>query len=139
MSKISQGLKALAKELDIPVIALSQLNRAVETRGGSKRPQLSDLRDSGSIEQDADIVAFIYRPEYYQILEDENGRSLKGIAEIDFAKHRNGGTGATEVRFEAEFARFSDIKTGQFPTAAPYSPSAWITANRDFDEGGSPF
>lgn len=105
--------------MDIPVIALSQLNRAVETRGGSKRPQLSDLRDSGSIEQDADIVAFIYRPEYYQILEDENGRSLKGIAEIDFAKHRNGGTGATEVRFEAEFARFSDIKTGQFPSVTP--------------------
>ena len=139
VSKISQGLKALAKELDIPVIALSQLNRAVETRGGSKRPQLSDLRDSGSIEQDADIVAFIYRPEYYQILEDENGRSLKGIAEIDFAKHRNGGTGATEVRFEAEFARFSDIKTGQFPAAAPYSPSAGIAANRRENDEDIPF
>ena len=139
ISRISQGLKALAKELDIPVIALSQLSRAVETRGGSKRPQLSDLRESGSIEQDADIVAFIYRPEYYQILEDENGRSLKGIAEIIFAKHRNGGIGTVEVEFEEQFARFSDIKTGQFPAAAPYSPSAGITANRDLDDNSIPF
>lgn len=139
ISRISQGLKALAKELDIPVIALSQLSRAVETRGGSKRPQLSDLRESGSIEQDADIVCFIYRPEYYQILEDENGRSLKGIAEIIFAKHRNGGLGTVEVEFEEQFARFSDIKTGQFPTTAPYSPSAGITANRRENDEDIPF
>jgi replicative DNA helicase len=138
ISRISQGLKALAKELDIPVIALSQLSRAVETRGGSKRPQLSDLRESGSIEQDADIVCFIYRPEYYGITEDENGRSLAGIAEIDFAKHRNGGTGVEEVRFEAQFAKFSNLIDTQFPGTTPvqnavpdWSPSAGITANRN--------
>lgn len=143
VSDISKGLKALAKELDVPVIALSQLSRAVETRGGSKRPQLSDLRDSGSIEQDADIVGFIYRPEYYSILEDENGRSLKGVAEIIFAKHRNGPTGTVEVRFEEQFAKFSDLEP-QTPTIpltkkngeeliVPYNPSAGITANRSED------
>lgn len=137
VSDISQGLKAIAKDLDIPVIALSQLSRAVETRGGAKRPQLSDLRDSGSIEQDADIVGFIYRPEYYGILEDENGQSLKGVAEIIFAKHRNGPTGTVEVKFEEQFARFTDLKSAQFPGTPPvqnavpeWSPSAGITANR---------
>lgn len=131
ISRISQGLKALAKELDVPVIALSQLSRAVETRGGAKRPQLSDLRDSGSIEQDADIVAFIYRPEYYEILEDENGQSLKGIAEIIFAKHRNGGTGTEQVRFEAEFAKFSDLNkpTQNNQSIPPYNPAV-TSANR---------
>lgn len=109
VSFISRSLKQLAKELEIPVIALSQLSRAVETRGGSKRPQLSDLRESGGIEQDADIVAFVYRPEYYGIKEDEEGQSLKGIAEIIVAKHRNGATKTVKVRFEAEYTRFSDL------------------------------
>ncbi len=109
VSMISRSLKGLAKELDVPVIALSQLNRSVETRGGSKRPQLSDLRESGSIEQDADIVSFIYRPEYYGILEDEEGQSQKGMAEIIIAKHRNGGLGTIKLRFVGEYTRFEDM------------------------------
>lgn len=114
---ISQGLKAIAKTLKIPVIALSQLSRAVETRGGSKRPQLSDLRQSGAIEQDADLVCFLYRPEYYQIMEDETGRSLKGVAEIIIAKHRNGALDDIEVGFESTLARFGDLKTFDAPSA----------------------
>lgn len=109
VSAISRALKGLAKELNVPVIALSQLSRAVEVRGGTKRPQLSDLRESGSIEQDADIVSFIYRPEYYQILEDEEGQSLKGIAEIIIAKHRNGALDTVKLRFVDQFARFSNL------------------------------
>ncbi len=109
ISAISRGLKGLAKELNIPVIALSQLSRAVETRGGTKRPQLSDLRESGAIEQDADIVTFIYRPEYYQILEDEEGQSLKGVAEVIIAKHRNGALGTVKLKFTDQYAKFSDL------------------------------
>ena len=114
VSNISRGLKGLAKELNIPVIALSQLSRAVETRGGTKRPQLSDLRESGSIEQDADIVGFIYRPEYYQILEDEEGMSLKGIAEFIIGKHRNGALKTVQLKFTDEFARFSNLEDPNF-------------------------
>ncbi|HEY9704260.1 MAG TPA: DnaB-like helicase C-terminal domain-containing protein, partial [Allocoleopsis sp.] len=108
ISMISRALKGLAKELNVPVIALSQLSRAVETRGGSKKPQLSDLRESGAIEQDADIVGFIYRPEYYQILEDENGNSTKGMADILISKHRNGALGEVRLRFVGEFSKFTD-------------------------------
>jgi len=108
VSAISRALKGMAKELNVPVIALSQLSRAVEVRGGTKRPQLSDLRESGSIEQDADIVSFIYRPEYYDILEDEEGNSNKGVAELIVAKHRNGETRTVKLRFTEEYARFSD-------------------------------
>ena len=114
VSAISRALKMLAKELEVPVIALSQLSRAVEVRGGSKRPQLSDLRESGSIEQDADMVAFIYRPEYYQILEDEEGQSLKNVAEIIFAKNRHGAQDTIKLRFTPEFARFSDLDDPDF-------------------------
>ena len=109
ISRISQGLKSIAKEMNIPVIALAQLSRAVETRGGTKRPQLSDLRESGSIEQDADIVAFLYRPEYYGITEDEKGRSVKGIAEFILAKHRNGALVPVMMKFESKFAKFSNL------------------------------
>ena len=109
ISTISRSLKSLAKELNVPVIALSQLSRAVETRGGAKRPQLSDLRESGAIEQDADIVSFIYRPEYYQITEWENGDPSANSAELIIAKHRNGSLEDVRLRFEGSLARFSDI------------------------------
>ena len=110
VSTISRSLKQLAKELNIPIIALSQLNRGVESREGpdGKRPQLSDLRESGAIEQDADMVCFIHRPEYYKIYQDEKGRDLHGKAEISIAKHRNGAVGDVLLEFRGEFARFSD-------------------------------
>ena len=108
VSIISRSLKGLAKELDIPIIALSQLNRGVEGRSGleGKRPQLSDLRESGAIEQDADMVCFIHRPEYYHLTEDAQGNSLLGIAEIIVAKHRNGATGDVQLKFKATYAKF---------------------------------
>ncbi len=110
VSAISRSLKAIAKELNIPIIALSQLNRSVETRGGNKRPQLSDLRESGAIEQDADIVAFIHRPEYYGLTHDESGIPIvPGTAEIIIAKHRNGATDIINLKFRAEQARFTNF------------------------------
>ncbi len=114
ISAISRALKGLAKELNVPVIALSQLSRAVEIRGGAKRPQLSDLRESGAIEQDADIVSFIYRSEYYQILEDGDGQSLKDIAEIIVSKNRNGALKTIKLRFTDRFAKFSDLGDPNF-------------------------
>lgn len=110
VSTISRSLKGLAKELNIPIIALSQLNRGVESREGidGKRPQLSDLRESGAIEQDADMVCFIHRPEYYKIFQDEKGRDLHGMAEIIIAKHRNGAVGDVLLKFRGEYARFQD-------------------------------
>ena len=112
---ISRTLKAIAKELNVPVIALSQLSRATEMRGGSKRPQLSDLRESGAIEQDADIVAFIHRPEYYGINQDENGMPTAGMAEIILAKHRNGAVCDVNLRFLKEQARFADMDDSMLP------------------------
>lgn len=111
VSVISRSLKGLAKELNIPIIALSQLNRGVEGREGleGKRPLLSDLRESGSIEQDADIVCFIHRPEYYKFYKDEKGRDLRGKAEFIIAKHRNGQVGDVMLQFRSEYARFSDM------------------------------
>ncbi len=114
VSAISRALKGLAKELSVPVIALSQLSRAVEVRGGSKKPQLSDLRESGSIEQDADMVAFIYRPEYYDIIEDEEGQSLKGIAELIVAKNRHGALQTVRMRFTSQYARFGNLDDPDF-------------------------
>ena len=116
VSTISRSLKGLAKELNIPIIALSQLNRSVEQRTStnpdspdSKRPQLSDLRESGAIEQDADMVCFIHRPEYYKIYKDQYGNDTKGKAEIIIAKHRNGAVGDVTLRFRSEFARFLNL------------------------------
>ena len=114
VSTISRSLKGLAKELNIPILALSQLNRGVENRPGgentldSKRPQLSDLRESGAIEQDADMVIFIHRPEYYSLNKDENGNDLRGKAVIIIAKHRNGAVGDVLLNFKGQYARFEN-------------------------------
>jgi replicative DNA helicase len=118
ISTISRNLKALAKELNIPVIALSQLSRAVETRGGSKRPLLSDLRESGAIEQDADIVSFIYRPEYYKIDEwdDEERTPTAGQAEFIVSKHRNGGLDEIRLKFVGHLGKFENLDTFEFST-----------------------
>jgi replicative DNA helicase len=162
VSTISRSLKGLAKELNIPIIALSQLNRSVEQRVGngentadSKRPQLSDLRESGAIEQDADMVCFIHRPEYYKIYKDSYGNDLRGIAEIIIAKHRNGAVGDVKMRFVGQYARFMNLdqtlssdlpdeelvqssmtNTAQQPaTPAPDDSFASLTAN----DAGYPF
>jgi replicative DNA helicase len=114
VSDISRSLKGLARELDIPVIALSQLSRASEQRGGERRPILSDLRDSGAIEQDADVVLFIHRPEMYQ-KEDSEGNSLEGMAEVIVGKHRNGPTGLVNLYFHKQFTRFDNRTEREAP------------------------
>ena len=110
VSIISRNLKALAKELDIPIIALSQLSRKVEDRSGleGKTPQMSDLRESGAIEQDADLVCFIHRPEYYKFEADNAGKSLRGLAQIIIGKHRNGAVGSIWLQFRAKYAKFQN-------------------------------
>ncbi|MDL2251925.1 replicative DNA helicase [Odoribacter sp. OttesenSCG-928-J03] len=120
VSMISRQLKIIAKELSIPVLALSQLNRGVEQRtGDAKKPMLSDLRESGAIEQDADMVLFIHRPEKYGILTDAQGVSLKGIADIIIAKHRNGAVGEIQLRFMDELTKFCDLEV-----ASPFASDA---------------
>ena len=140
ISTISRSLKSIAKELEIPVIALSQLSRAVETRGGSKRPLLSDLRESGAIEQDADIVSFIYRPEYYQIHEwDDDGSPCDGQAELIVAKHRNGSLEKIRLRFEGNMAKFSDLENiGQNVDEAVYESKMNSEAREEFQENVNP-
>jgi replicative DNA helicase len=111
ISDISRSLKGLARELEIPVIALSQLSRASEQRGGERVPLLSDLRDSGAIEQDADLVLFIHRPEMYRDLREkaeQKGESLDGRADVILAKHRNGPTGQVDLYFHKQFTRFDN-------------------------------
>jgi len=132
IATISRSLKGLAKELNIPVIALSQLSRAVETRGGDKRPVLSDLRESGAIEQDADIVSFIYRPEYYGLTQDEDGNSNQGIGEIIVAKHRNGALDKVRLRFIGEYARFDNIESYNEDANVPAHTN--MGANTEFDD-----
>jgi replicative DNA helicase len=139
IASISRALKNLAKELNVPVIALSQLSRAVETRGGDKRPQLADLRESGSIEQDADMVMFLYRPEYYKIDEDEMGNSLKGVGEVMIAKHRNGSLENVMLRFIGKYTKFMDLGQGDFDSgdsSSGYDNSSLKTFSSKINELG---
>ncbi|WP_291140694.1 replicative DNA helicase [Flavobacterium sp. UBA7680] len=136
ISTISRNLKALAKELNVPVIALSQLSRAVETRGSSKRPLLSDLRESGAIEQDADIVSFLYRPEYYKIEEwdDEEASPTAGQAEIMIAKHRNGGIENIRLKFLGHLGKFDNLDefSGSYddlPSKMNHDDNPFVTHN----------
>lgn len=143
VSIISRNLKALAKELDIPIIALSQLNRNLESRGNGKNdnsvdgktPQLADLRESGAIEQDADMVLFIHRPEYFRIFTDSSGNDLRGMAKIIIAKHRNGATGDVMLRFRPNFAKFqnlddTDEPMDSKPSGATSQPAYISTASK---------
>jgi len=148
ISSISRALKGLAKELKVPVLALSQLSRAVESRGGEKRPMLSDLRESGAIEQDADIVTFIYRPGYYGI-EESDFEVPADLTEIILAKHRNGGLGTVNLRFIGEFVKFTNFDEAGFSndlgdfTPNPFGggEGAIITRSSKFNDGvsGDPF
>ena len=133
---ISRTLKAIAKELDVPIIALSQLNRSTESRGGSKRPQLSDLRESGAIEQDADIVAFIHRPEYYGFTQTDDGLPTAGMAEIILAKHRNGAVTDVQLRFLKEQARFADMDTADIPLGGGEGQSSQPQQYEDYASEG---
>ena len=147
VSTISRSLKGLAKELDIPILALSQLNRGVESREGAdgKRPQLSDLRESGAIEQDADMVLFVHRPEYYHIYLDDNGRDLHGMAQIIIAKHRKGATGDVTLSFRGEFTRFENPEDNSLSNRAPTGGGEILgskingTPPADLGHGFSPF
>lgn len=154
IASISRALKGIAKELNIPVIALSQLSRAVETRGGDKRPMLSDLRESGSIEQDADMVMFLYRPEYYGITQDENGMPLQGVGEVIIAKNRHGKIENVQLKFVGKFTKFEDLdasmRGGGGESYGNSFPSTGFSGNTDFtitipskanknDDEGMPF
>ncbi len=134
ISTISRSIKSIAKELDVPVIALSQLSRSVETRGGDKRPILSDLRESGAIEQDADIVCFIYRPEYYGITEDADGLDTENMGELIVAKHRNGSLDTVKLKFTKHLAKFSDYDAF---ADSPFDTGRGMAPNEDFAKGGA--
>lgn len=136
VSTISRSLKGIAKELNVPILALSQLNRSVETRTGSKRPQLSDLRESGAIEQDADLVLFIHRPEKYGMDMDNEGNSLRGLAEIIIAKHRNGAIGDVNLKFRDEFAKFSDIEEVKAVHEGEDSQTITVSSKINKEDGG---
>ena len=136
ISNISRSIKEIAKELDVPIIALSQLSRSVETRGGDKRPMLSDLRDSGAIEQDADIVCFIYRPEYYQLTEWADGTPCNGQAEIIVAKHRNGSLKDVRLKFVGKYAKFSNLDALNQDN---YNYNAGMKPNENFGDDISSF
>ena len=140
VSTISRSLKSLAKELNIPVLALSQLSRAVEQREGveGKRPQLSDLRESGAIEQDADMVLFVHRPEYYHILQDEKGNDLHGMAQIIIAKHRKGAAGDVLLNFRGEYTRFANPEDAKFAVPLPDDPIGGEIVGSKMNDGPLP-
>jgi replicative DNA helicase len=140
IAQISRALKQLAKELDVPVIALSQLNRSTETRGGNKKPQLSDLRESGAIEQDADQVMFIYRPEYYGITADDQGNSLAGMGEIIMAKNRSGSLDSVWLKFIGKFTKYCDLDFQPFgggDGGENFNLSALGDQTSSFEQGNS--
>ncbi|MGI4883563.1 MAG: replicative DNA helicase [Janthinobacterium lividum] len=146
IASISRALKGIAKELNVPVLALSQLSRSVETRGGDKKPQLSDLRESGSIEQDADMVIFLYRPEYYGLDQDAEGNPTQGMGEVIIAKHRNGSLETVQLKFIGRFTKFADLDSetggfgGGFGDAGGYQPQGLPASNFDDEpSGGSSF
>lgn len=149
ISTISRSLKNLAKELSIPIIALSQLNRGVETRTGSKKPQLADLRESGAIEQDADMVMFIYRPEYYHLETFDDQTPTQGMAEIIIAKHRNGALADVRLRFIAQFAQFDNIEndteemflspSNNFDNNMPFTTKTMQSKMNDDSDDDQPF
>jgi replicative DNA helicase len=134
ISNISRNLKGLAKELNIPIIALSQLSRAVEQRGakeGSRVPQLSDLRESGAIEQDADMVMFLYRPEYYEMTQNAEGENVKGLTEVKIAKHRNGSLDTIKLKALLHIQKFTNWDEDPYGGMG-LPPGGW----RPVDEGG---
>lgn len=137
ISNISRNLKALAKELNVPIIALSQLSRAVETRKESKMPQLSDLRESGAIEQDADMVMFIYRPEYYEVMSNEMGESTSGETHIRIAKHRNGSLETVKLRARLDIQSFEEWEDGNSGSSSwkPITPNIPSTGGSANDGG----
>ena len=140
IGSISRALKSVAKELNVPVIALSQLSRAVENRpGGSKRPMLSDLRESGSIEQDADMVLFLYRPEYYGLDVDEDNNPTQGVGEVIIAKHRNGETGRVRLKFVGKYVKFTDLDGGMDGFAPQNNAFAGLNPSQDFESKPSNF
>ncbi len=136
IGSISRALKSVAKELEVPVLALSQLSRAVESRPGpnGKRPMLSDLRESGSIEQDADMVLFLYRPEYYGMTEDEEGRSTAGIGEVIIGKNRHGETGIVPLRFIGKYVKFADLEDNFAPQNSFSSDNSSLMPSQNFDK-----
>lgn len=135
ISTISRSIKEIAKEINVPIIALSQLSRSVETRGGDKKPILSDLRESGSIEQDADIVSFIYRPEYYGINEDENGTPTSGIGQIILAKNRHGALDTVNLKFIKQLVKFTNLDSDD----SDFSSGGSLKPNHDFSSGNGSY
>ena len=140
ISNISRNLKGLAKELNVPIIALSQLSRAVEQRGtkeGNRVPQLSDLRESGAIEQDADMVMFLYRPEYYDISQNADGENIKGLTEVKIAKHRNGSLETIKLKALLHIQKFTNWDEDPYSGVGLPASSGWRKIEEDTGSDGA--